>query len=417
MKKYLGIIIAVILLFLVGCSNKVTDKAYYEVAKLERTNYKEVLGSKDKDLVLNEEFKSALLDFSYKSAADLFEERNGMYSPLSLYIALSELVELVGGDTQAEVMNILGINNVDTFRVGNRDLYKKLSYENKISTVRIANSIWLNDSYLYEKAPLEALKDYYYASSYGVDFTKQEDKDVMTKWVNDNTGGKLGENLFDELDSDTIFVLLNTLYFYDEWVKKFDEKQNFKANFGNVGQVEFMSLEQSGTYYIDDEYMASYLSFKNGLKISFAMPLEEVDFLSFINNKDKLKDALTIKNEGQSLVLYQIPKFSYKSSFDLNDYIESLGAKLIFDINNSNFRPLTNVPIYISSVFQKTFIEIDEQGGKAAAVTGIVGDTESVPMYDVFRLDRPFVYAIYSDDIPLFMGVVANPNSAAEEIY
>ncbi len=337
MKRFFSVVIILVFVFIVGCSNPVSEKAFYEVANLKKTNYKEVLGSPHQDLVVPAEFSEALLDFSYKSAADLLEMRNSVYSPLSLYIALSLLVELTATDTQREVLDLLGIEDIEVLRDGNGKLYQKLSYKNQISTVQIANSIWLKEGLNFKEGPLEVLCDKYYASSYRVNFLIKDDTDLMNRWVKDNTGGLLGDGLFDEIDPLTVIVLLNTLYFHDEWVDKFEEKNNFRSTFSNLDNVEYMTITKPGAVYLNDEYQASYLEFKNGLKIAFAMPLDENNFASFINNPQKLKESLTINYEGFSKVEYQIPKFSFKSSFELIDYIKSLGVELIFNSRKSDF--------------------------------------------------------------------------------
>lgn len=416
MKKYFIFLFLILVSLLSACKSE--NYAFYEVEKLTKTNYKEVLGSANKDLEVDELFTNAVINFSYQTAADLLEERNGMISPLSFYIALSELAEITGENSQAEILNVLGINDLNILRNGNKNLYQKLCYENKISTLKIANSIWLNKHFEYKDPPLLQLRDYYYASSYGVDFTNSVDKKQIGKWVSDNTGGKLGEGDFDDLDELTVFVLLNTIYFYDEWLSKFDKDNNVMDSFYGVDQnVKYMHQKLDGKYYGNDEYKASSLEFKNGLRIVFAMPNDSSKFSSFINDPKKIESALNNNKFQNSEVLYYIPKFEYKSSFDLIPYANKLGIVSVFDENISNFKVLSDLRIFVSAMYQKTFIQIDEAGGKAGAYTGIVGETESMPNYATFKLNKPFVYAIYSGDYPIFIGSVINPNSNIEEEY
>jgi serpin B len=403
--------------FLVACGKTYDASAYYQASKLEATDYKKVLGSQYKDTEVDAEFSQALLEFSYKTASELLEKRNGMYSPLSLYIALSELAELTAGDTRAEILNALNVNDIDILREGNQNLYKKLTYTNKVSTLSIANSIWLNKELEYKSEALEILRDKYYASSYGIDFSKTEDKEHIGKWVNDNTGGKLGKGDFDDLDESVVFVLLNAIYFYDEWETKFIKSLNIMDNFEGLNEkVEYMTQELRGSYYKNADFETSYLKFKNGLNIRFVAPNDSSRFEEFLNNSTKLESAFSLELSEVGSIKYIIPKYSFKSSFDLLNYTKSLGIQKVF--GSGDFSPLTDSKLFVNAVYQKSFIEIDEDGGRAAAYTGIDGVKESMPMDPfTFKLDRPFIYAIYSGDYPIFIGTVTNPLSSAEEIY
>lgn len=415
MKKYLIFVVIIFLSLLSACGNDYQKSAFYEVNKIEKTDYKSVLGSQYKTLDINTDFNQALLGFSYSTASELLENRNGMYSPVSFYIALSELAELTGSDTRSEVLNALKIEDIDVLRNGNQNLYKKLSYENKISTLHIANSIWLNKNEVYKDKPLEALRDKYYASSYGIDF--YEDKKLIEEWVKDHTGDKLGSGDFDDLDSDVMFLLINTIYFYDEWNSKFNKDLNYKASFAGVNQeVEYMKQEVDGYYFKNEKYESSSLDFKNGMKISFVAPFDSNKFNEIINNEDLLKESLISQSKEKQVIDYRIPKFTYKSSFDLVEYSRTLGINKVFDIGD--FTPLTDTSLFVSALYQKTFIEIDETGGKAAAYTAIIGEKSSTHDEEViFNLNRPFIYAIYSQDYPIFIGVVTNPGSNVEEVY
>lgn len=419
MKKYLLLIIFALSLTLVSCTPKYSKNAYYEAEKIEKTKSKVNLGSTYSDLEINDDFKNAVINFSYKTASDLLEDRNGMISPLSYFYALSALAEITETDTRSEVLSALLIDDIETLRKGNLDLYKKLNYENEISMLSLSNSIWLNNNYEYKEEPLQKLKDYYYASSYGVDFTNSDDKSIIGKWVADRTGGKLGRGDFDDLDPLTVVVLLNVIYFFDKWDSEFEKKDNVEMEFkGLKDSVTYMTQTTAGVFKETDSYEASFLKFKNGMQISFVKPSDNNVLVEILSNPESLKEALEISGFSQS-VKYFIPKFSYKTSFGLVDYTKQIGINRAFSFDESDWTGLIDtIRLRVSDVFQKTFIEIDEEGGRAAAYTGIVGDKESaMPDFKTFKLDGPFIYAIYSGEYPLFIGVVKNPNSSLEEKY
>ena len=415
MKKILIFIVLGFLLTLTACGNKYSKSAYFETGKMERTGTK-VKGSKHKDLSVDDNYKDAILNFSYLTASKLLADANVMYSPISFYFALSQLSEITSGDTRKEIMNALLVDDIEVLRNGYNNLYKKITYFNNDSTLAIANSIWLKKDGTYSDDPLKVLADKYYTSSYGVDFSDETTKNKIEDWISDHTGNKLGKGDFKDLDPLTFFVLLNTVYFYDEWDKRFEKKYNFQDNFASVGEVTYMKNTIEGYYLDGPDYESSYLNFKNGMRISFILPNEGKSVMDFVSDPNKLQMAFNINTMQPFEVNYKIPKYYYKSSFNLINFAKSLGIVSVFD--NADFSTLTDADLYVSKMFQKSFIEIDEQGGRAAAYTGIVGVEKAAPgeTVDIF-LNRPFIYAIYSSDYPIFIGVVNNPNNHDEFQY
>lgn len=415
MKKLLIMVMLAFLITLTSCGKKYSEAAYFETAKLTRTSTN-IKGSKYKDIDIDQIYKKALLDFSYDTASKLLSDDNVMYSPISFYFALSQLAEIVKGETQVEILNALLISDIDVLRDGYDNLYKKVTYVNKSSTLSIANSIWLKKGYIYSQDILKILADKYHTSSYGVDFNDEKTKALIEEWISDYTGGKLGKGDFNDLDPLTVFIIINALYFDDEWDKKFDKQKNTKDNFKDVGEVTYMNNTLDGFYLDGPGYEASFLKFKNGMHISFILPNADVSIEDFLKDKDKLKMAFDTKTLQPFEISYKVPKFTYKSSFNLINFAKSMGIIKVFD--GGDFTNFTNVGLYVSKMFQKTFIEIDEEGGRAAAYTGIVGNEKADPGERVdFILNRPFIYTIYSGEYPIFMGVVKNPNDNSEFNY
>jgi serpin B len=415
MKKVFIMIMFVLLFSLTGCGKKYQKAMLFEAPKVEKTSTK-IAGSKFSNLEIDDAYKEAIINFSYNTAAKLLSENNVMYSPISLFFALSQLGEITSGSTRQEILQALQVESIDTLRIGNQNLYQKISYINSNSLLQIGNSIWLKNNELYKEEPLKILAEKYYASSFNVDFSDELTKEMLEAWVSDNTGGHLGKDAFKDLDPLTTFILLNTIYFYDQWKDKFNAKDNIVGNFKGVGNVTYMR-KALNSYYLDGpDYEASSLAFNNGMSIIFVLPKENVNFSDFISNPAKLSMALKTKTYQPFEVYYQIPKFSYKSSLNLFKFTQDLGIKEAFV--NGDFSSLTEEPLVLSSILQKTFIEIDEEGGRAAAVTEISGVKNTAPGEPVnFILNRPFIYAITSFDYPIFIGVVKNPNDHGEYQY
>jgi serpin B len=171
-----------------------------------------------------------------------------------------------------------------------------------------------------------------------------------------------------------------------------------------------------GYFASTDDYETGYLTFKNNMTIRFVLPKENVPLNDFIKDETKLREALNNQHLEYSTVNYKIPKFSYKSSFALINYAKTLGIVSAF--SDADFSALTDTDLFVSKMFQKTFIEINEFGGRAGAYTAIVGDEKADSGEPVdFTLNRPFVYAIFSGEYPIFIGAVKDPNNHGEYQY
>lgn len=415
MKKTLTLILLTLLLLLSACGNKYTKAAYYEAIKIEKTSTK-VNGSQYSSLEIDDEYRQAILDFSFSTASKLLSNNNVMYCPISFYFALSQLAQLTNGKSRDEILDVLLIDNLNTLQDGYNNLFKKLTYINKNSELSFANGLWLNKNYQYRNEPLQLLANKYYSSSYGVDFGDSKTKDIIEEWISDNTGRKLGKGDLSDFDYQTVFVLINTIYFFDEWISKFDKNMNSIEDFLDVGPTTFMNQELSSYYLNNEYYEASYLTFKNKLEIKFILPKSDIG--EFVKSEELLQQAFNDSSYLVTSINYKIPKFSYKSSFDLVNFAKTIGITSVFDKTFADFSSLIDGKIFVDKMFQKTYIEIDETGGKAAAFTGIEGKCESAPSEIInFILNRPFIYIISAQDYPLFIGVVNNPNNNDEYIY
>ena len=108
-----------------------------------------------------------------------------------------------------------------------------------------------------------------------------------------------------------------------------------------------------------------------------------------------------------------IPRFTASSSLTLNDALAAMGVTDAFDVARADLRAMGGAPndqLHISTVVHKTYLSLDENGTKAAAVTAIGNDAASAEPTQVHRvvLDRPFVYLIVDThaNLPLFLGTV-----------
>jgi serine protease inhibitor len=107
-----------------------------------------------------------------------------------------------------------------------------------------------------------------------------------------------------------------------------------------------------------------------------------------------------------------IPKFDVNSTINLKDGLQEMGVTDVFSELTSNFNEITgDVPIYLTAANQSVRVQIDEEGVKAAAYIEFPGAGSPMPPEEIidFILDRPFLFVISNDNIPLFAGVVNEP--------
>ena len=109
-----------------------------------------------------------------------------------------------------------------------------------------------------------------------------------------------------------------------------------------------------------------------------------------------------------------MPRFKSEFSTSLKEPLKTMGAERAFG-DNAQFDGISDTPLFIDNVIQKTYISVDEKGAEAAAVTAISMALTSMPRpveKKVMNLNRPFLYIItdYAAEKILFIGKVGNPN-------
>jgi serine protease inhibitor len=344
---------------------------------------------------------------------------NAVYAPANIYMALAMLAEITYGESRAQILSLLGADNINSLRTNARAIWN-ICYSNSESKSIIANSLWLNNRYsdIFKKDPLENIKDYYYASSFCGNFASEKYALEMRNWINSQTNGFLKDSVKDwSPDSDTALALISTLYFKDGWESTFNESETKDMTFyttdGEAIRCPYLCANKAEIEgYWGDNFIAITKELKNGGNMLFILPdrgytpedlLCDEDFIKFMSAPTEWinKDCLTRD--------IRIPKFDVCSDGDIADDLRELGITNIFDANQADFSPLSNAPLFISEINHSIRIKIDEQGIEAASYSIIQapcgGDVPSL-----VKFDRPFLFAVTSDSgIPLFAGVINNP--------
>ncbi len=360
----------------------------------------------------------ALRQFSDETAAAVFTgEGNAVYSPLSLYVALGMLTELTDGETRQQVTDLLGVSDSEELRQWTQTLWRQLYRDEKDSVLRLGNAAFLNENMAFHKEPLDVLAEDYYASSYQLPMGSKAADKAIAAWLDQQTNDLLAEDTgaikTKEID---LLRLYNTIYYKAAWRAEFSggatEKDIFTAADGTEQRTDFMHISLAGSPVARGEgYRRASLYLKDGGRMTFYLPDEGVTVEELLQRENFLQEAEDLLVDALEVrVNWSVPKFDIHASLELNDALRALGVTDAFDKAAADFTPLTDTGAVVSSVMQAARVRIDEEGLEAAAYTEIIVEpTAAEPppcSEEEMNLNRPFLFAIWKDGAPLFIGTV-----------
>lgn len=212
-------------------------------------------------------------------------------------------------------------------------------------------------------------------------------------------------------------VLVNTIYFKDEWERKLEKAgpDFFETASGQPKYVPFLFGHHTGTgRYLETEgYQAVRLPYRHGAYLALYLPKENLETLL---SESVLNEMMALEwDEKEEIDLsYRLPQFDISSTFpDLKDTLRKGSLARLFDIDHPALSVLKDGSLsVISDVIQQTRISVDEMGTTAAAYTEVaIKEATAMPPKELKQIqvifDRPFVYVLFSSDgIPLFVGCV-----------
>jgi len=369
-------------------------------------------------------------------------------SPYSIESALAMTFAGADGDTRAEMARVLHFasdssnvapsfaslqHSLEEMSVKTAELGKKskeFGGPTEPITLNIANRLFAQKDYDFRQDFLALVKQNYGAAFEPVDFTTNPAAAAqhINKWVADQTRDKIRdlipENALNKL---TKLVLANALYLKAAWADAFSEKttqpEPFHVRGGAPVNLPMMRKTARFGYAKRQGFSAVSVPYVgDDLQFLVLLP-DEVNGLRVVESKltaDILAECA--KLQAQDIDLH-LPKFKLEPpTIALAETLQALGMKSAFDIpkGSANFDKMAprkpNDYLYISNVFHKTFIAVDEKGTEAAAATAVVMMRATAiarpkpPPIEV-KVDRPFIYAIQHvpSGLCLFLGCVTDP--------
>lgn len=348
---------------------------------------------------------------------------NLVFSPYSISTALAMTYGGARGETQSQMAAALHFT-LPSQRLCSAfgNLQKQLIQENKSHGYQllVANALWGQKGEPFSKEFLGSTQDCYEAGLNQLDFVNEteQSRQKINIWVEEKTKNKI-ENLIPSggLDRETVLVLTNAIYFKGDWKTKFSKLKTQNADF-NISashkvKVPLMHLKEDFKYYSNEKLQIIELPYK-GDELSMLVVLpDETEGLKEIENTltaEKLNNLLS-KMTMEKVDVY-FPKFKMTwGTFSLNKALVELGISDAFNPKRADFSGMNGKKdLWISDVFHKAFIEVNEEGTEAAAATGVVM-THALQIESIFRVDHPFIFIIRDNRSGsiLFMGRMMNP--------
>lgn len=351
-------------------------------------------------------------------ATNAKDGENVFVSPLSVSIALSMLYNGADGTTKEELQKALGYDGLtdEQVNIANRDLIKALIEADPKVAMEIANSIWYKNTFEVEQPFLAVNRDYLSADVRSASFDEAT-KDLINTWVSDKTHKKI-KSIVDQIPDNAVMYLINAIYFKGIWQYQFEKSKTQKLDFnlqaGNKKPTDFMVQEGSFDYLQNDLFTAINLPYGSGNFSMLALvPKGDNTCKNILNELTAENWASWNSSLHKTNVKVYLPKFKFSYKRELNDDLITLGMPTMFSDYFANLSRINkNASIAVSKVMHKTFVEVNEEGTEAAAVTSVEIVFTSVGSGPIeFKADKPFVFVIMEKDTKalLFTGIMNEP--------
>lgn len=345
-------------------------------------------------------------------------EGNWVMSPYSVRLCLAMLANGTKGETQAELLDALQIDDLDAFNQDVKELLATYDGYARIMSLDTANSIWLNQSWFDGKGAylpdfVEKMDENYRATVEEV--TNTDSVERVNAWVSEKTNDKI-PTILTEDNREFVTALVNAVYFKAAWENEFSESRTDKADFtnadGSTDTVDMMHQTSGFGYYATPGIEALKMDYR---KYAVDNPegdnweyFRDADFSMYLIKADQQIDVQALLDQAEFTygdVDISVPKFKVEYGAALDDALQALGVKTAYDRDKADLTAMldpSGLPggqHFLDTVLQKAYIAIDEKGTEAAAVTAAMNGAGAAPpsrpkLVRTFTADSPFWFVI-----------------------
>ncbi len=341
-------------------------------------------------------------------------DENVFVSPLSISFALGMAMNGASSATLDQMRTTFGFGAAELAEInqGYRGLLELEGTLDPSTTFTIANSVWYQQGFPVHASFIDQVRESFDAAVNASPFDATT-VTAVNQWVSDKTNGKI-PTILQSIDDDLVMFLINAIYFKGSWRTRFDPAQTIDAPFHAIGgdqPAKLMHREGVMRYLETADFRAVDLPYgSNAYSMTVVLPNEgrSVQTVAASLQSSSWTEWMTRFRDAE--VDLHLPRLKLAWERGLIPDLESLGMRAAFVPGGADFTRLSPAgrDLYISVVKQKTYVDVNEEGTEAAAVTNVGISLVSMPVRIPFRVDRPFILVLRErlSGTILFMGKI-----------
>ncbi len=357
-------------------------------------------------LLLNVLVNGAFQTSIFRETNNNFLGKNVCISPLSIFQILGLTTNGAKGVTQDEMVSALETTSLENLNNINLNILQSIR---QFETVEIANAVMTKF-----EPTLMFLK---ICIKYEASILPLVSAEQVNEWCSEKTHGKITK-ILDELNPDTVMLLINAVYFKADWQHPFNPSFTYTGKFTGPTEtkdVRFMTQTKNFNYYEDNNVQVVELPYKNDSTSAIViLPKDKIDVDTYLKSLDDNELNTILAGFTSKRVSLSLPKFEIEFETKLKEILIRLGMAQAFDITADFSGIKCSGGIKVNDVIHKTYLKVDEKGTEAAAVTVVDMMLTSVLIETItMNVNRPFIFLLRSTKLPknndlLFLAKVAN---------
>uniref|UniRef100_A0A7N6AT11 Leukocyte elastase inhibitor n=1 Tax=Anabas testudineus TaxID=64144 RepID=A0A7N6AT11_ANATE len=364
-----------------------------------------------------------------KKLGDNDKTANIFYSPFSISSALAMVMLGARGNTATQMSECLKPQDCqDDLHAHFAQLLSELNKPDAPYSLSVANRLYGEKSYQFVEEFLAKTRKHYSAELEPVDFkTKADEVRVnINNWVDKQTHGKIKDLLAQgTLNSMTILLLVNAIYFKGSWNERFREDSTvdaqFRINKNDTKMVKMMcqkndfplaSIPEAACQILEMPYKGKVLSMLIFLPNEIEDDTTGLEKLEKELTYEKFEEWTHPAKMFKTEVEVKLPRFKLEATYDLNEVLKSMGMVDVFDDTKSDLSGISlTKDLFLSKVVHKAFVEVNEEGTEAAAATAVMITACAFRIPASFNADHPFLFFIRHNPTKsvLFAGRYSSP--------
>jgi len=343
--------------------------------------------------------------------------KNVVLSPFSASVALGMAYAGSNGTTETAMRETLGWGARSRADIlsGYRDLPGLILGLDPKVDIRSANALWVRNGFPVLASYTSEMQSVFSASVRNGAFDAATIAE-MNAWASQSTNGRIPK-VVESLDDDMVAMLMNALYFKASWRDRFDVAKTrsvpFSTSAGAQPSVATMFREDTMAYGVSRGAQVAELSYGNtAFVMTLVLPQAGTSPRQWLQGLDATAFSAALPTAERKVDL-SLPKFRLAVDYQLADALSRMGMGIAFRAREANFTRIANAELFLTHVKQDVFIDVNEEGTEAAAVTQVGVGLVSAPVIPVMHLDRPFLFFIRErlSGTILFAGIIEQPSS------